>query len=170
MRERLLDAAIAVVLVVLQTSAGGPRGFWGLRLDLLLLFVLTMGLSRGETAGMSAGIILGFVQDTFSAGLPGLNILTKGLLGFASGSLRGQLDCGNPNTQAIVATVATLAEGLAQLVLLQVFSAAPGLLAPLLGSIAPAAAAHGALLPAGIAARGAALRWRGNRRVATAGA
>jgi len=170
MKARLPAAVLAAVLVVLQTSAGGPGGLFGLRLDLLLLFVLATGMRRGETTGMSAGILLGFVQDTFSAGPPGLNVLTKGLLGFAAGSLRGQLDCGNPNTQAIIAAVATLAEGLAQLALLQVFSAAPGLLAPLFGTVAPAAAAHGALLPAADASRRAVARWRLQRRAAVAGA
>jgi len=167
MKARLPAAVLAAVLVVLQTAAGGPGVLFGVHLDLLLLFVLATGMRRGEVAGMSAGIVLGFVQDVFSAGLPGLNSLTKGLLGFAAGSLRGQLDCGNPNTQAIVAALATLAEGLVQLALLEVFSAGPGLLAPLFGSYAPTAAAHGALLPAAAALLPAAARWRRRRLAAS---
>jgi len=167
-RDRLPGAAIALALVVLQTSAGGGGGIAGVHPDLLLLFVLGAGMRRGEESGALAGIALGFVQDVFSAGLPGLNLLSKGLLGFAAGSLREQLDCGNPNTQAIVAVLATLAQGLVQLALLEVFSAGRGLIAPLLGTIVPAAAAHGALLPAAAGVRRLIER-RLRRRFAAAG-
>jgi rod shape-determining protein MreD len=164
-KRAVAGAAIAVALVALQTGAGGAPGPFGLRPDLLLLFVLATGMRRGEGAGVAAGVALGFVQDVFSAGLPGMNLLTKGLLGGAAGTLREQLDCGNPNTQAIIAVAATLAEGLAQLALLAVFSAGSGVLAPLAGTVAPAAAAHGVLLPAGVAARRA-LERRFARRAA----
>lgn len=168
MRERLLGAALALALVVFQTSAGGTGGLLGVHPDLLLLFVLAAGMRRGEAAGALSGVALGFVQDTFSAGLPGLNLLTKGLLGFAAGSLRDQLDCGNPNTQSIVAVLATLVEGLIQLSLLDVFSSGRGLLSPLLVTIVPAAAANGALLP-GAAALRRVLERRLRRRFAAAG-
>lgn len=135
----------------------------------MLLFVLATGMRRGETAGALWGIVLGFVEDAFSAGLPGANLLSKGLLGFAAGSLSDQLDCDNPNTQAIVAAVATLLQGAVQLSLLEVFSAGSGVLAPFLGTIAPAAALNGALLPAAAFARRAFRRWR-VRRFAAAGA
>ena len=97
--------------MTLQTSGGGAGGLSGLHPDLVLLFVLAIGMRRGETAGALWGIGLGFVEDTFSAGLPGANLLTKGLLGFAAGTLSEQLDCDNPNTQAIVAAIATLLAG-----------------------------------------------------------
>ncbi len=168
MRSHLAAAALALALLTLQTS-GGAGGHFGLRPDLVLLFVLASGMRRGETAGALWGIALGFVEDTFSAGLPGVNLLTKGLLGFAAGSLSDQLDCDNPNTQAIVAALATLIQGAVQLALLEVFSAGRGVLAPFLGTIAPAAALNGALLPAAVFARRAFLRWRA-RRFAPAGA
>lgn len=164
MKGHLADAALAAALLVAQTAGGGGAGPPGVHPDLLLLFVLAAGMRRGGEAGALWGIALGFAQDTFSAGLPGTAVLTKGLLGFAAGRLRGQLDCDNPNTQAIVAVTATFVDGLAHLALLEVFSAGRGLLLPLLGVVAPAAVVHGALLPAGIAAgRGAARRLR--RRV-----
>ncbi len=147
MRGQLADAAVAAALLVAQTAAGRGAGPGGLSPDLLLIFVLAMGVRRGETAGALWGIALGFAQDTFSAGLPGTGVLIKGLIGYATGRLSGQLDCENPNTQAIVAVAATFADGLAHLALLEVFSAGRGLAAPLLGAIAPAAVANGALLP-----------------------
>jgi len=163
MREHLFSGALAIALVTLQTSGGGAGGLFGIHPDLVLLFVLAIGMRRDETAGALWGIGLGFVEDTFSAGLPGANLLTKGLLGYAAGNLRGRLDCDNPNTQAIVAAIATLLQGAVHLSLLEVFSAGSGVLAPFLGTIAPAAALNGALLPAAAYPRRAFKSWRGRR-------
>lgn len=167
MRGRLLRPLAALGLLALQTSLGGASGIGGVTPDFLLLFVLLAGLRRGETSGTLWGIALGFLQDAFSAGVPGLNVLTKGLAGFVAGGLRDRLDCENPNTLAFVAAAATLAEGAAHLALLQLFSAGRELLAPLLGTVLPAAAANGVLLPAAAALQ-AVLRSRRERRVARA--
>ena len=157
MRRALAALLAAVALAVLQTSGVGA-GFHGVRPDLLLLFVLAAGMRGGETAGAAWGVGLGFLQDSFSAGLPGTAILTKGLAGLAAGSLRERLDCDNPNTQALVAAAATLAEGAVHLALLAVFSEGGRFVEPLLAVVVPAAALHGALLPAALAARRAASR------------
>jgi len=168
MRQHLFSGVLAIALVTLQTSGGSDGGLFGIHPDLVLLFVLATGMRRDETSGALWGIVLGFVEDTFSAGLPGVNLLTKGLLGYAAGNLRGRLDCDNPNTQAIVAAIATLLEGAVHLSLLEVFSAGSGVLVPFLGTVAPAAALNGALLPAAAFPRRALQSWRG-RRIAAAG-
>jgi rod shape-determining protein MreD len=167
-RAHLFSAVLAIALVTFQTSGGSAGGLFGLHPDLVLLFVLATGMRRNETSGALWGIGLGFVEDTFSAGLPGANLLTKGLLGYAAGNLRERLDCDNPNTQALVATVATLLQGAVHLSLLQVFSAGSGVLAPFLGTVVPAAALNGALLPAAAFPRRAFQIWRG-RRIVDAG-
>lgn len=163
MRRQLPTAALALALVTLQTSGGGPGGLSGLHPDLVLLFVLAIGMRRGESAGALWGCGLGFLTDTFSAGLPGVNVVTKGLLGFGAGALSEQLDCDNPNTQAIVAAIATLLQGAVHLSLLEVFSAGSGVLAPFLGAIVPAAALNGALLPVAAYLQRNFLRRRGRR-------
>jgi len=169
MRRHLPSAALALALLTLQTSGKGSGWLPGLHPDLVLLFVLATGMRRGETAGTLWGVGLGFIEDVFSAGLPGVNLLTKGLLGFAAGSLSDQLDCENPNAQAIVAALATLLQGAVHLALLEVYSAGSGLLAPFLGSIAPAAALNGALLPVAAFLRRSIQRCR-DRRLADFGA
>lgn len=160
--------ALAVILFTLQTSlvrAGPPIG---LHPGLVLLFVLAVGMRQGETAGAASGVVLGFLEDTFSAGLPGANILTKGLLGFFAGSVQEQLDLDNPNTQAIVAALATIVEGLVHLALLEVFSQGRGLIDPFFGTIVPAAAVNGALLPTAAFLSGV-FRRRRVRRLASVG-
>jgi rod shape-determining protein MreD len=140
----------AVALLVVQTSGVG-----GLRPDLLLLFVLAAAMRDGAGAGALWGICLGFAQDTFSAGFPGTGVLTKGFVGVVAGSLRERLDCDNPNTQALLAVGATLADGAAHLAVMKVFSESGGFLEPFLGSVLPAALVGGALLPAAVGALGA---------------
>jgi rod shape-determining protein MreD len=165
-RRALAALLAAVALAVLQTSGVGA-GFHGVRPDLLLLFVLAAGMRGGEAAGAAWGVGLGFLADSFSAGLPGTAILTKGLAGLAAGGLRERLDCDNPNTQALVAAAATLADGAVHLALLAVFSEGSRFVEPLLAVVVPTAALHGALLPAALAAgRGLARRLR--RRAAAA--
>lgn len=164
----LTSAALALALLTLQTSGRGGGVLFGLQPDLVLLFVLATGMRHGETSGTLWGIGLGFIEDVFSAGLPGMNLLTKGLLGYAAGNLRDQLDCDNPNTRAIVAAIATLLQGAVQLSLLEVFSAGSGVVAPFLGTVAPAAALNGALLPVATSLRRSFQRWR-IRRLAAAG-
>ena len=168
MRRHLGSVVLACALFILQTS-GGSSGLLGVHADLVLLFVLATGMRRGETAGALWGVGLGYLADVFSAGLPGVTILTLGLLGFAAGSLREQLDCDNPNTQAIVAALATLVQGAVSVALLEVFSAGRGVLEPLLGTIVPAAAVNGALLPIAIFLRRSLPRWR-DRGISASGA
>jgi rod shape-determining protein MreD len=166
LRRHLAAAALAVGLLTLQTTFGGAAGPFGLHADLPLVFVLWVGMRHGGTAGALWGLGLGYAADIFSAGQPGANILTAGLLGFAAGSLREQLDCDNPNTQAIVAVLATLAQGAAHLVLLGVFSAGRGVRSPFLGTIVPAAAVNGVLLPVADSVRRAWARRQGRRLAA----
>lgn len=151
MRSGLLRGGLALAVLVLQTTVGAGAD---VRPDFVLLFVLAAGMRRGEAAGTFWGVALGSLQDTFSAGLPGVQILTKGLLGFTAGALREQMDCGNPNTQALAAALASLAEGAAHIALLQVFSTGDIPLAPLIAPLPPAAALNGALLPAALALGG----------------
>lgn len=139
----------ALGLIVLQTTFGRSSGFLGVYPDFLLLSTILVGMRRGETVGAGWGMLLGFLQDAFSAGPPGLNLLTKGLLGYTAGLLRDRLDCENPNTQSILGVTATLAEGLGQILLLHVVSAGRDLMDPFVRVIIPAAVVHGILLPCG---------------------
>ena len=127
---------------------------------MMSLALLVLGWFSYRQLGLDLMPKTDYPTVTVSAGLPGANLLTKGLLGFAAGTLSEQLDCENPNTQAIVSALATLLQGAVHLALLEVFSAGTGVLAPFLGTIAPAAALNGALLPAATYLRRAIRRGR----------
>lgn len=153
MRRRIAVFLGAVTALVLQTGGTGGGGLVTVRPDLLLLFALAAGMRGGAGAGALWGVCLGFAQDSFSAGLAGTGVFTKGLVGLVAGSLREQLDCDNPNTQALLAAGATLADGAIHLALRKVLSEGGGFVWPFLGTVLPAALAGGALLPVALAAQ-----------------
>ncbi|WP_408954914.1 rod shape-determining protein MreD [Natroniella sp. ANB-PHB2] len=53
--------------------------------DFLLIVVMILSINYGKTAGGIAGFLAGFLQDLFSGGLFGINIISKTLVGFLVG-------------------------------------------------------------------------------------
>lgn len=75
---------LVLLLVPLQmTIARLLNG--GLHPDLCLVAVCLIGFWGGWSRGLALGLSLGFIQDLFSAGGLGINLLTKGLAGLLSG-------------------------------------------------------------------------------------
>ena len=58
------------------------------RPDAMVLVTVYLGLHRGRETGLLGGFFLGLFQDALSGGLLGVNALTKGLIGHATGSMR----------------------------------------------------------------------------------
>ncbi len=56
--------------------------------DTMLLATVYCGVKYMKIRGYQIGIIAGLVQDIFSTGLLGINLLSKGLIGFHIGWLR----------------------------------------------------------------------------------
>ncbi len=72
-----LWTGIILVTLVIQT-------FFSIslfKLNLTLLPVYYLGFKRGEIAGFSSGVFVGFLEDTLSGQLMGPSILGKGLVG-----------------------------------------------------------------------------------------
>jgi rod shape-determining protein MreD len=82
------------------------------RPDLCLIASFLIGFLAGEVDGVMMGLALGFVQDLFSAGGLGLNLLTKGLIGLLAGLIGRHL--ANTTTLAVFALLlsASLLAGL----------------------------------------------------------
>ena len=82
-------AAIAVALV-LQTTLDRfvVRGTGSV--DLVLVAVVYVALTRGPVGGMLAGSLAGLVQDVLSAPLIGVGGLAKSVVGFFAGALGQQ--------------------------------------------------------------------------------
>ena len=72
-------------LVPIQTTVLNYAGLGGVRPDLCLVAAILVGFFAGELDGLLLGLVLGFVQDLFSAGELGLNLVAKGSAGFLAG-------------------------------------------------------------------------------------
>ncbi len=72
-----------------------------MRPDLCLIASFLVGFLVGEFDGVMMGLALGFVQDLFSGGDSGLNLITKGLIGLLAGLAGRHL--ANATTLAVLA-------------------------------------------------------------------
>jgi len=77
----------AFVVLVLQTTSLGCFG-GSLFFDLPLLFIYSVGLFYGVRTGMFWGLAFGLLQDISSPAVFGFYLLTRGLTGFAIGSVK----------------------------------------------------------------------------------
>ncbi len=102
-----------------QASLINPLSLFGIRPDLILAFLYIIGLLAGPAEGALAGMTLGLMQDISSAGLIGLNGITRGLFGLGAGFLGQQvLDIASP-ANFIFLSAFCLLEGIAVSIFLQ---------------------------------------------------
>lgn len=74
-----------LLVVPVQTTVLEAASVGGIRPDLCLVTAVLVGLTVGPLEGLLMGLGLGFVQDLFSAGPFGLNLLIKGVSGCLAG-------------------------------------------------------------------------------------
>ena len=79
--------AAAFVVLVLQTTSLGCFG-GNLFFDLPLLFIYSVGLFWGARAGLICGLTFGLLQDVSSPAVFGFYLLTRGLVGYGTGSIK----------------------------------------------------------------------------------
>jgi rod shape-determining protein MreD len=101
-----LYVALVLALVPVQATLMHYVAIAGVKPDAVFIAVCLVGLLSGMTEGMLVGVILGFIQDIFSAGQWGLNLATKGLVGFLAGLVSRQVTNAAPAT--LLATLASL--------------------------------------------------------------
>jgi rod shape-determining protein MreD len=84
--ERYLRAAGTVVaLLVLQTTFIPFLSLGGVVPDLLLIWVVTFALVRGQMEGALGGFVVGLLEDLLTTQFFGLAALAKTLAGFGGG-------------------------------------------------------------------------------------
>lgn len=112
MRWTLTLVALVVALAV-QTGLGLVLPRESRLLDPFLLVVVYCGLVFGETHGMLAGAIAGWIQDLqFGGAVTGLQALTKILVGFGVGAIATRFLIAATATRFLVLFGATLVDGL----------------------------------------------------------
>lgn len=96
--------ALLVGLVPFQMTLLGLASLGSIRPDLCLIAAILGGLFAGEWKGLALGIVLGFLQNQFSAGDLWLNLIAKG----GSGFVAGRVSLYVTNTSTVTALVVVL--------------------------------------------------------------
>lgn len=85
MKTAAIVIAVVGVALVLQGLAARGLGDARLHVDLPLVAVVYVALSRGRTAGLFGGTLAGLAQDAASGGVLGVGGLAKSIAGFLAG-------------------------------------------------------------------------------------
>ncbi len=85
MRRHLQSAALVLVLVVVQATFIPLLNINGVIPDLLLLWVVYNAIRRGQIEGVTAGFLVGLLQDLVTTQFFGLAALSKSIAGFVAG-------------------------------------------------------------------------------------
>lgn len=80
----------------------------GVEPDFTIIALVILALAEGSFAGTAGGFTMGLIQDLATPNLLGLHALSKTLLGFAVGRLRGRLVYGMPVVEGLVIALAAL--------------------------------------------------------------
>jgi rod shape-determining protein MreD len=101
-------AALLLQSVLTQIAPPQARLF-----DPFLIVVVYCGLAFGETYGMFAGTLAGWIQDVhFGGTVAGLSGLSKILIGFSVGVAGGRLLVSGPAQRLLILFAATLMDAL----------------------------------------------------------
>lgn len=107
--------------------------------NLLVIIVAWVGLRKESPAGGVIVFLIGLLQDTFSGLYLGLNGFTYLVMYIILRSIAHRLYTESRYLMILVVFLATLGNGILQLLLLLLFSAAPGIYAAILPALLPQA-------------------------------
>ncbi len=87
MRQTLVDIALTLLFILLQTTVARYLAVAGLTPDLALIWIVYLSLRRGQITGTIAGFLTGLALDLLSGndGMLGLAALSKTAGGFTAG-------------------------------------------------------------------------------------
>jgi rod shape-determining protein MreD len=109
--KHALYAGLLLGLIPLQTTMLQFVSLGGIRPDLCLVAAVLIGFTRGPVEGLLMGFALGYVQDLFSAGQVGLNLMSKGMVGLMAGAASRYVTNATVITTLIVVFVLSVLSG-----------------------------------------------------------
>lgn len=112
----LLYGGLLLLLLPIQSTLLENISILGVKPDLCLVATCLIGFLGGRIRGLWLGLGLGFIQDIFSAGGMGLNLITKGLAGMVSGSAAKILSDTSPQAIFLPTLILSCAFGLLSLI------------------------------------------------------
>jgi len=91
-----------VTAFILQLLCSRYLAFSGVHINIMLIFLIEIGLIRGSNYGQVFGFITGLIEDLTTMGLIGARSLIRTLIGFLAGRLKGKFSVNNPIFQIIL--------------------------------------------------------------------
>lgn len=148
MRVGVLFGFITIVALLLQTSVLPLVAIGRATPDLLLIICVYLGLHQHSVAGAVGAFVLGYLQDTFSGSVVGLNAFAMSLVFVMVYLTSRRLWVDNAVSKVVVVFLASLLKTLAILLLAVLFLSVDGLSQTMLGYLVAQAALAAVLSPA----------------------
>ena len=82
---------VLFVLILFQSLLSSVVTIAGIKLDLAIIILVYLALTRGRNYGLIFGFLIGFLSDVFTPQTLGLGALVKCLIGFTLGSFKDNL-------------------------------------------------------------------------------
>ena len=79
------------ILIIFQSFLSEVVSIKGIRLDLAILILVYIGLTKGPAQGVIFGFLIGLLLDVFTPQRLGLGALIKSLIGFSVGNFKDNL-------------------------------------------------------------------------------
>ncbi len=79
------------ILIIFQSFLSEVVSIRGIRLDLAILILVYIGLTKGPAQGVIFGFLIGLLLDVFTPQRLGLGALIKSLIGFSVGNFKDDL-------------------------------------------------------------------------------
>jgi rod shape-determining protein MreD len=112
----LFYGGLLLFLLPIQTTLLEHISLWRVKPDLCLVATCLAGFLGGRARGLWLGLGLGFIQDMYSAGGIGLNMITKGLAGVVSGTAAKILSDTSPSAIFLPTLILSFGCGLVSLI------------------------------------------------------
>ncbi len=135
----LILAAIIILVIILQSTLLNYIGIWGSKPDLLLIFVIAIGLTRGVQDSVIFGFAAGLLEDIAAGGMIGETAFVKMLIGLLVGLFEQRLFKENFIVPACMIFFGSLVQGLLTFFFINSFQVRLDFLSALLHKIIPAA-------------------------------
>ena len=87
----LCGAVILFILILFQSLLSGAVTIIGVKLDLAIVILVYIALTRGSTYGVIFGFLIGLLSDVLPPQTLGWGALVKCLIGFTVGSFKDNL-------------------------------------------------------------------------------
>jgi rod shape-determining protein MreD len=85
--NRFLIILAGLILLIIQSTLLSRFNLFGIKPDLIVLFIVGRSLTEGPCSGVVWGFIFGLLADTMGSGLLGLGALTYSIAGFVAGQV-----------------------------------------------------------------------------------